>query len=86
VKSADALSDFLDWLNSRFGKGGTPIEEDTLLFEDGRIDSMGVLNLVAWVESVSGATIPDRLIRIDHFETPAAIVERFLGSRSEAER
>jgi acyl carrier protein len=71
--------ELLRWLNARFAKGGPPIDEDTRLFEEGHIDSIGILLLIAWVETASGATIPDRLIRTDYFETPAAIVERFFG-------
>jgi acyl carrier protein len=77
-----ALGELLDWLNQRFANGGAPITEDTRLFAEGRVDSIGILYLIAWVERASGATIPDRLIRVDHFETPAAIAERFLLAES----
>ena len=76
-RHAAVLEAFLEWLNRRFPKDGLPIVEDTRLFEEGRVDSMGILFLIAWVETASGVTIPDRLIRADYFETPAAIVERF---------
>lgn len=79
------MDDFLTWLNCRFRKDGTAIEKGTRLFAEGRVDSIGILFLIAWVEDASGATIPDRLIRIDYFETPAAIVERFFGPRVESE-
>jgi acyl carrier protein len=77
------LESLLVWLNCRFPNGDTPIHESTRLFEDGLIDSIGILFLIAWVETASGATIPDRLIRVDYFETPAAIVERFFPLAAE---
>ena len=80
------LDDFLAWLNHRFQNGGTAITEDTRLFDDGRVDSIGILHLIAWVERASGTMIPDRLIRVDHFETPATIVERFIRSEREEAR
>ncbi len=86
VAKREVLDDFLVWLNQRFRNGGTPIVKDTRLFAEGRIDSIGILFLIAWVETASGATIPDRLIRVDHFQTPAAIVARFLQAKSEDAR
>jgi acyl carrier protein len=82
--TAEVLVDFLDWLNRRFGKRDAPISASTRLFAEGWIDSIGVLQLIAWVERASGREIPDRLIRLDYFETPAMIVERFFDSTEEA--
>ena len=86
-RSADeVLGDFLVWLNSRFADPDESISAGTRLFAEGWIDSIGILQLIAWVERASGSTIPDRLIRIDYFETPAMIVERFCGRAGEAQR
>jgi acyl carrier protein len=82
----EVLRNFVGWLNRRFAKRDAPISAGTRLFADGRIDSIGILHLIAWVERASGRKIPDRLVRIDYFETPAMIVERFFGSTEDALR
>ena len=49
----------------------------TLLF-DGLIDSIRVLDLIAFVESSLGTTIPDEKIRLENFRNVRAIGEAFV--------
>lgn len=70
----------LAWLNERVAPPGVVIESDTPLFEDGLIDSMRILELIAWTERETGRIIPDEYVRMDNFRTPRRIAEVFAGS------
>ena len=74
---ATFLSDLLAWLNGRFAPDGPPIVAQTPLFVGGLIDSLRVLELIAWTERAIGREIPDAAIRTDNFATPARIAELF---------
>lgn len=69
--------DLLDWLNAKLAPRGVVIDADTPLFEDGLIDSIRVLELIAWTERAAGGEIPDTMIRMDNFRTPRRIAEVF---------
>ena len=71
--------DLLAWVRQRLAPDGTTIGPDTALFEEGRIDSIRILELIAWVERALGRTIPDRLIRMDNFATVRRIADTFAG-------
>jgi acyl carrier protein len=51
---------------------------DTPLFDDGWIDSLKILHLIAFVEIQSGRRIPDELIVMDRFRTVGEIARNFL--------
>lgn len=56
------------------------INEDTLLFEEGIFDSMGLISLITFLEDEFGIkTVDDDLI-VDNFESIAAIT-KFVSSR-----
>ncbi len=65
------------WLNGRVAGPGVTIDPDTPLFESGLIDSIRVLELIAWTEDALGSVIPDSRIRMDNFRTVARIAEVF---------
>jgi acyl carrier protein len=50
---------------------------DTPLFEDGWIDSLKILKLIAFVELMIGRNIPDEEIVMKNFRTVTMIVEHF---------
>jgi acyl carrier protein len=81
-------SEFIDrmvaWLNNRVAPVDFRITSDTLLFEGGLIDSIRVLELIAWTEEAIGAVIPDVRIRMDNFRTVARIAEVFVQERNDA--
>jgi acyl carrier protein len=72
------MSELLDWIRTRLVPKGGPIDADTALFDDGRIDSIRILELIAWTERALGRTIPDRWIRMDHFATVRRIADTFV--------
>jgi acyl carrier protein len=69
----------LAWLNARLASEGVAITADTPLFAGGLLNSLRVLELIAWTERATGQEIPDSLIRMDHFRTVRLIAERFAG-------
>jgi acyl carrier protein len=50
---------------------------DTLLFEDGWIDSLKILKLIAYIETLTHHTIPDEEVVMKHFRTVNTIAEHF---------
>jgi acyl carrier protein len=76
--TADEFTDcIVRWLNQRMAPAGVVIDVDTELFAGGLIDSLRILELIAWTERETGRTIPDRQIRMDNFQTPRRIAEVF---------
>jgi len=74
--SADTLESLLQWLNERMAPDNVTIQADTPLFE-GIIDSMKVLELIAWTEKETGQTIPDQKIVMSNFSTARRVAEVF---------
>jgi acyl carrier protein len=72
----------VQWLNRRFARPGVVITEATPLFAGGLIDSIRILELIAWTERAIGHSIPDASIRMDNFATPARIAEVFVHEAS----
>lgn len=71
-------AELLAWINARFAPNGPPILSDTRLFAGGLINSMRILELIAWTERAIGHEIPDAQIRTDHFATVDAITATFV--------
>ena len=84
VDSAQFVAAMLGWLNERLAKSNVIIGADTPLFESGLIDSIRVLELIAWTEEAVGAVIPDVRIRMDNFRTVARIADVFVLEESDA--
>lgn len=68
----------LAWLNDTVAPEGVHISEDTPLFTSRILDSLRVLELIAFTEQAMGSTIPDSQIRMDNFQTVARIATVFL--------
>ena len=66
------------WVNRRFAPAGPPVGADTPLFAGGLVNSLGILELIAWTERAAGRRIPDVEIRMDNFRTVARIAEVFV--------
>lgn len=75
------------WLNARFARPGAPlIEADTALFAGRLIDSIRILELIAWTERAIGREIPDVEIRMDNFRSVARIAEVFVEGQGRGMR
>ncbi len=60
------------------------VDEHTPLFESGLVDSLAILELVAFVEAATGRPIPPRQIHIKHFGTIERICAAFWREDGEA--
>jgi acyl carrier protein len=83
---AALLRELVEWLNERFAPDGPPIHADTPLFVGGLLDSMRILELIAWTERAIGREIPDSAIRTDNFASAARIAELFADGEFHAHR
>lgn len=67
------------------GEGqGTSVDDTTQLIEGGILDSMGLMQVVGFIEERTGVKVPDDEVAPDNFETVVAIeslVERLRSRR-----
>jgi acyl carrier protein len=65
----------LFWLQEVGGKSeGKPVTADTELLESGVLDSVGILNLVSFLEEQFGFSVPFEEFVPENFKTTSAIV------------
>lgn len=65
------------FINTMLLGGAGVVDRDTKLFEDGYMNSLRILDLIAVVEKTLGRRIPDRAVRLANFRTIATIVQAF---------
>ena len=65
------------FINGTLLGGSGAVERDTRLFEDGYMNSLRILDLIAAVEKLLGRRIPDRAVRLSNFRTIATIARAF---------
>ena len=75
--------EMLAWLNARLAPPGMTITAETPLFASGAIDSIKVLELIAFTERSIGRTIPDRAIRLDNFHSVSRIASVFVHEEAD---
>ncbi|HYC52090.1 MAG TPA: hypothetical protein VEB19_13330 [Gemmatimonadaceae bacterium] len=75
----DAL---LAFVNGTLLAGKTPATATDRLFEDGFIDSLRVLELIAFLEDTTGRKVADRQVRLATFRSVRAIALTFAGDAS----
>lgn len=76
--SAEMLLQFVNEV--LLGGSEKKVALDTSLFEEGGLDSLKILKLIAFLEIESGRKIPDELIVMDRFRSVAVITRNFLES------
>jgi acyl carrier protein len=59
------------------------IDSETALFEEGVINSLRILDLIAFVEEITRTRIPDAAVRLANFRSVRAIAAAFGGEGSE---
>ncbi|HWL39691.1 MAG TPA: acyl carrier protein [Gemmatimonadaceae bacterium] len=74
----------LHWLNEDVAPAGTLVTVDTQLFSTRLLDSLRVLELIAFTEQAIGTAIPDSQIRMDNFQTVSRIAAVFLPDKDDA--
>lgn len=73
-----AVENLLKFVNEDLLAGSKEkVAPDTALFDEGRIDSLKILRLIAFLEVRSGKKIPDELIVMDRFRTIETIAKNF---------
>ena len=78
---SDARDKLLNYINVELLTDPTrQAAPDTPLFEDGWIDSLKILKLIAYIELMIGRNIPDEEIVMKNFRTVTVIIEHF-GSK-----
>ena len=75
------IADMLGWLNEEITPKGVVITAETQLFAGRLLDSLRVLELIAFTEQAIGAAIPDSQIRMDNFQTVSRIASVFLREK-----
>jgi nucleoside-diphosphate-sugar epimerase/acyl carrier protein len=77
-ESAGLEARILDFVRtSLLGGRPVPIDADTYLFDDGLIDSLKILQLIAFIEGEIGRTIPDTDVVMDNFRSVRTMAARF---------
>ncbi|HMI47881.1 MAG TPA: hypothetical protein VK481_04360 [Gemmatimonadaceae bacterium] len=66
------------WLNEELLPKGVRVQADTPLFAGRLLDSLKVLELIAFTEEAIGRAIPDSQMRMDNFQTVTRIAAVFL--------
>ena len=77
-EGSDFIARMVEWLNEGAAARGVVITADTPLFATRLLDSLKVLELIAFTEQEIGRAIPDSQIRMDNFQTVARIAAVFL--------
>ena len=57
------------------------VDPDTYLFEEGMVDSLGILRLIAFLELEIGRPIADHEVVMEHFRTVRTIGRTFGSDR-----
>ena len=86
VTRAAFLDALLAWLNRRFARDGIVIAADTPLFAGRLIDSLRILELIAFTEHTLALRIPDSAVRMDNFASAARIADVFATNAGDGAR
>jgi len=78
ARQEEFAREMLAWLNDEVAPRGVRVDADTPLFATRLLDSLKVLELIAFTEQAIGLAIPDSHIRMDNFQTVARIAAVFL--------
>ena len=74
------VRDMTAWINARLAPPGVRVEAATQLFAERIINSIKILELIAWTERAIGRPIPDAQIRLDNFRSVERIAEVFVAA------
>lgn len=79
---ADLGARLLAFLRHDLGVDAPDLGPETRLLTDGLVDSAGLMRLAAFVEDVTGATIPDRDVTVRHFDSVRQILAYLAAAES----
>jgi acyl carrier protein len=72
------LADFVNHALLKSGRDSA-VDAETLLFESGAIDSLRILDLLAFIEKTLEVKIPDKAVRLQNFRSIRVIARFFLA-------
>ena len=78
------IADMVAWINARLAPPGVRVDAATPLFASRVINSIKILELIAWTERATGQSIPDVQIRLDNFHSVARIAAVFVREADDA--
>ncbi len=79
------LQGLMDWLaTSARGQNPGRVREDCLLMKEGYIDSLGMMSLISYVETLLNREIPDELMSFENFESVQKIMAVFFPETASA--
>ena len=78
-------ADLVAWINRKLAPPGTLVDSTTPLFAGGLINSIRILEIIAWVERAIGRRVTDPEIRMDNFRTVERIAHVFVAEASHVE-
>jgi hypothetical protein len=78
------IRDMLAWINARLAPPGVRVEAATPLFADRIINSIKILDLIAWTERAIGRPVPGVQIRLDNFRSIERIADVFVVEANDA--
>jgi acyl carrier protein len=78
------IGEMVDWINARLAPPGVRVDPATALFTNRVINSIKILELIAWTERAIGRAIPDAQIRLDNFHSVERIAAVFVKEVNDA--
>jgi hypothetical protein len=76
--------EMVDWINARLAPPTVRVDPATPLFANRVINSIKILELIAWTERAIGRPVPDAQIRLDNFHSVERIAAAFVPEASDA--
>jgi acyl carrier protein len=76
------VAELVAWINRKLAPPGTVVHGATPLFAGGLINSIRILEIIAWVERAIGRRVADPEIRMDNFRTVERIAAVFVPEAS----
>jgi hypothetical protein len=77
-------SEMVAWINSRLAPPGMQVDARTPLFASRIINSIKILELIAWTERATGRPVPDTHVRLDNFCSVERIAAAFVQETNDA--
>ena len=78
------IVEMVDWINARLAPPGIRVDAATPLFGNRVINSIKILELIAWTERAIGRAVPDVQIRLDNFHSVERIAAVFVQEANDA--
>ena len=78
------IAEMVAWINARLTPPGMRVDATTPLFASRIINSIKILELIAWTERAIGRPVADAPIRLDNFQSVERIAAVFVEEANDA--